>query len=106
MRMKATAEGMVEMTAEEEAAFNAEVGQVRVPAEVTALQGMLAINASGLASAYESWASDQSRTFAEKAFINKALVWKRIDPVLLAGAQSLGLSSAQVDQLFITASTL
>jgi glutamate dehydrogenase/leucine dehydrogenase len=104
--MRATAEGMIPMTAEEEAAFNAEIGQVRIPAEVTALQGMLAINASGLASSYESWASNQSRTFAEKAFINKALVWKRTDPVLLAGAQSLGLTSDQVDQLFITAATL
>jgi len=67
MRMKATAEGMIEMTAEEEAAFNAEVGQTIVPAQVTALQALLAINAAGLASAYESWANNQSRTFAEKA---------------------------------------
>lgn len=76
-----------------------------IPSEVTALQGMLAIDQSGLSAAFESWANDPLRTFAERAFISKALVWKRNDPVLIAGAQAMGITD-QLDQLFILASTL
>lgn len=76
-----------------------------VPQQVTALQGMLAIDQAGLAAVFEAWANDPSRTFAERAFINKALVWKRNDPVLVAGAQELGITH-QLDQLFTMAAQL
>lgn len=79
---------------------------VAVPDQVTALQGLLAIDAAGLSSAYQAWAADPARTFSEKAFIDKAIHWKRNDPVLLLGANALGLNSAQLDQLFIAASAL
>lgn len=77
-----------------------------VPESVTALQGLLAIDAAGMSAAYEAWATHADRTFAEKAFINKAMTWKRDDPVLLAGAAALNLNSDAVDNLFRAAALL
>jgi len=77
-----------------------------VPQSITALQGMLAINSAGLASAYEAWANDPSRTFAEKAFINKAQTWRRDDPTLLSAATAFSLTDTQLDDLFILGATL
>lgn len=79
---------------------------VIVPQEVTALQGMKAIDAAGLAAAYTVWASDPERTFLEKAFIDKALTWERDNEVILAAQVALGLTDEQVDSLFILAATL
>jgi len=74
-----------------------------VPLAVPALEALLALDAAGLSEAYETWANDPARTFAERAFINKALTWRRDDPTLQAAAEALELSSEQVDQLFISA---
>jgi hypothetical protein len=97
----------VQMTQEEQDAWLASLPVTNpVPAQVSALQGLLAINAAGLSEAYSAWALSGERTFAERALIDKATHWKRTDPVLLSGATALGLTSEQVDQLFISASAL
>jgi hypothetical protein len=97
----------VEMTPDEVADFEASRPLPNpVPQRVTALQGLLAIDAAGLSTDYQVWATDVDRTFAEKAFIDKALHWNRDDPVLLSGAAAIGLTAEQVDQLFIAASAL
>lgn len=93
-----------EMTLEEIADIPKPV--VQVPQVIEALQGLLALDHEGYASFYESWANAPERTFAQKAFINKALTWKRNDPTLNAAATDLGLTSAQVDALFQLAATL
>lgn len=77
-----------------------------VPQQVTALQGLLAIDAAGLSDAYEAWAASPDRTFAQKAFISRAQVWRRDDPVLQAAATAFGLTDENIDQLFATASEL
>ena len=74
--------------------------------QCTALQGLLALDQSGLASAYQTWADDSSRTFAEKAFITRAQTWRRMDPILLSAAVALGLTEQQLDELFELAVTL
>jgi len=79
---------------------------IQVPQSVTALQGLLAIDAAGMAEAYEAWATDPARAFAEKAFINRAQVWNRADPLMIGAATALGLSEAQMDELFILGATL
>lgn len=76
------------------------------PTEIAALQGLLAIDQAGMADEYEAWATNPARTFAERAFINKALTWKRNDPTLALAAASLGLTDAQVDGMFELAATL
>ena len=70
---------------------------------VTALQGLLAIDEAGLSAHYQSWAASADRTFAERAYIDKATHWNRDDPVLIAGATALGLTSEQIDGLFVIA---
>lgn len=75
----------------------------QVPQAVPALEALLALDAAGLSADYEAWANDPARTFAERAFINKAQNWRRDDPTLQNAATALGLSSEQVDQLFIAA---
>lgn len=79
------------------------VGEVVVPQEISALDGLLTLDAAGLSSAYHAWANSPDRTFAEKAFIDKAMTWKRQDPTILAAADALGLSAEQVDELFTQA---
>ncbi len=78
----------------------------QVPQSIDALQGLLALDHEGMAGLYETWSNAPERTFAQRAFINKSLTWKRNDPTLNAAATDLGLTSEQVDQLFILAETL
>ena len=82
------------------------VPEEAVPAKVEALQAMLAIEQYGMADAFQTWAESPERTFAEKAFINRTRNWRRDDPTLLSGASALGLTDAQVDDLFKLAATL
>ena len=79
---------------------------IQVPQVIEALQGLLALDRVGMSSYYETWANAPERTFAQKAFINKALTWKRDDPTLNTAASNLGLTSEQVDNLFLLASSL
>jgi hypothetical protein len=74
-----------------------------VPPEIGALAGLLTLDDAGLSAAYKAWASSPDRSFVEDAFISKAMTWKREDPTILAAAEALGLSSDQVDDLFIAA---
>lgn len=76
-----------------------------VPERIEALNGLLVLDQAGLSSAYTAWANAPERTFAQRAFIDKAMTWRRDDPTLNAAATDLGLSSAQVDALFIQAAT-
>ena len=77
-----------------------------VPESIDPLKALLILDSCGLSAAYQLWATDPARTFAELAFINRATVWKRNDPVLLAGAAALNLTSDQVDALFLAAAKL
>jgi len=77
-----------------------------VPEAVEPLQGLLAIDEFGMAAAYEAWVTSPDRTFAELAFINRAQTWRRDDPILQGAATALGLTSEQLDALFIKAATL
>mgnify|MGYP003640800807 FL=1 len=94
--------------------YNAETGEFsappapapQVPQAVPALEALLALDAAGLSAEYETWANDPARTFAERAFINKALTWRRDDPVLNSAGDALGLTEEQKDQLFIAADQL
>lgn len=73
---------------------------------VPALNALLALDAAGLAPAYEAWANAPERTFAERAFINKSQFWRRDDATLIAAASALGLTDANIDALFEMASQL
>lgn len=77
-----------------------------IPDSVPALDALLALDAAGLSDAYEAWANDPARTFAERAFITKAQNWRRDDPTLQNAGTALGLTNEQIDQLFIDAAKL
>lgn len=79
---------------------------IPVPASILPLQGLLAIDRAGLSAAYETWATDPARTFAERAFIQRAPVWRRDDPLLQGAIVALGMTEAQADDLFRLAVTL
>jgi len=82
------------------------VRKASVPEKIEALNGLLVLDAAGLSGAYEAWANSPDRTFAQKAFITKAIHWRRDDPTLAAAASELGLTDTQIDDLFIAASQL
>lgn len=76
-----------------------------VALRVPALSGLLALGAAGMAPYYTAWAASPDRTFAERAFIDKATHWRSDDPVLRSAAASLGLTDDQLMQLFLLAET-
>ena len=77
-----------------------------VPESIEPLKALLVLDSYGLSAAYQAWATDPARTFAELVFINRATIWRRNDPVLLAGGAALNLTSNQIDELFVAASKL
>ncbi len=77
-----------------------------VPQEVSKYKAMKALTAAGLAEAYQAWVSAPERTFLELAAVNATTDWVRTDANLIAAATALGLSSAQLDDLFRLADTL
>lgn len=78
-----------------------DLSEWRSQMQVTPLEGMLAIEAAGISAQFDAWASAPERTFAERAFLNKAQIWKRNDTVLIAGAGVVGITEAQLDQMFL-----
>ncbi|MBK1719229.1 hypothetical protein [Thiocystis violacea] len=70
------------------------------------LQALLALDQLGLADEYEAWCTDPQRTFAEKAFINRARTWRRLDATFNAAADALEKTEEEKDQLFALAVTL
>lgn len=72
-----------------------------VPAEVTDLQARLALIAAGKLSAVE--AAVASADEATRAWYDRALTWRRDSPIIAALAPVLGLSSSDLDALFIDA---
>lgn len=77
-----------------------------VPQVVSAMAGLLAIDEFGLAAQYTAWATSPDRTFLERAFIDKAQTWKRDNAALTAAADALGLTSEQLDAMFMRAREL
>lgn len=77
-----------------------------VPTEISALAGLAVIDEADLADAYTAWAMSPDRTFLERAFIDKAATWKRNNAALLTAADALGLTSAQMDAMFMRAKEL
>ena len=85
---------------------DAALQQWRNSAQITALQAMLAIDSLGYTQHYETWANHPDRTFAEKAFINKAQHWTRNDALFNAAADALGFAETDKDQFFQLGETL
>lgn len=72
--------------------------------EVSAAQGRLALLQAGVLDALEAWITAQPR--ATQIEYSSRGTWRRDWPLVAAGATALGLTEAQVDDLFILAATL
>lgn len=92
--------GMTEMSVEE--VFAHQNPPRSVPAQVDALHGLLAIDEAGLSDAYTKWSSS-GRSFAERAFINKAMSWRRVDAAIASMAEGLGIDEKGMDDIFFSA---
>ncbi len=67
-------------------------------------QGQLALLQAGVLDALEAWVASQDR--ATQIEYAARGVWRREWPLVATGAASLGMTEAQVDDLFILAATL
>lgn len=76
---------------------------IQVPQEVTAFQAKAALDAAGLYDAVEAMMADAATPRIYKLAWREAQVFRRDSPTVLAMASTLGLTSAQVDDLFINA---
>jgi hypothetical protein len=78
--------------------------QPSVPQVVGAMNAKVALLRAGLLPSVQAWVNTQS---AEQQLIwNTATDFRRDSALIAAGAAALGLTSAQLDQLFITAATV
>jgi hypothetical protein len=75
-----------------------------VPQIIGAMNAKVALSRAGLLAAVQTWINGQS---AERQLIwNTATDFRRDSPLIAAGAAALGLTSDQLDALFITAATI
>ena len=76
-----------------------------VPESITAVQGLLALDAAGYSAAFDAWSKDPARTFAEKTLIFRETIWKRDNELLKSGATAMGITPDQLNALFRLAKT-
>ena len=80
------------------------VAELRAKMKITPLQTRRALRAAGLLDTVEGWLSGQDVTVKEAW--EYAIVFERLDPIVMAAATALGLTDAQIDDLFTVAATL
>ena len=76
-----------------------------VPESVERLQARLALIAAGLWDSVVAYFSDPSRTAEELAFWEDSRIWKRDNQIIIDAGTDLGLTSEQIDALFVDAET-
>lgn len=79
---------------------------VQVPAKVTRFQARAALHYAGLLTMIEGYMHLETTSVMEKLAWNDALEFERESPLINALCSSFGLSSEQVDNLFIQASQI
>lgn len=75
-----------------------------VPASITPLQARKVLRSAGLYAAVQAYVA--TLTEAEQDEWEYAISIERSNPIIIGGALAIGLSEAQVDQLFIQGATL
>ena len=75
-----------------------------VPYKIDAMQAKVALSRAGLLTAVQNWINTQS---AEDQLVwNTAPAFRRDSALIAAGMAALGITSAQMDQLFISAAAI
>lgn len=93
---------ITERTPEDIAAIKAS----KIPQEVSRLQARIALYNSGLLAQIEEYMSLPETPFITKLAWNEALVFRRDSPLVSQLAALIGLTSDQLDELFVTASQI
>ena len=112
-RFKATAEGNVPFTPEEEAEWDAmeaeweanEPQRRREAMTVTNRQLRLALNDAGVYGNVESAMAKSTNTTELEIYWDYSTTINRLDPWIVAVAEGMGLTDEQVDSIFEEAST-
>ncbi|WP_174055660.1 hypothetical protein [Rhizobium rhizogenes] len=97
----------IEMTAEEEAefeAFRATLNVPQVPASVSARQFKLQLLAAGLLDQVDAWISSQSKAVQIAYEYSGSFV--RTEPMMAAGFAAMGFTDQQIDDFFTAAAKL
>lgn len=77
-----------------------------IPQEVTRFQALAALHLAGLLEQVEAIMADQATDMLTVLAWKNTQEFKRTSPMVLNMVQALGLSDEQLDNLFITASTI
>jgi hypothetical protein len=79
-----------------------------VPVSITPRQGLIMLSRAGLLSSVQAAVAGMEGQSGEEARIDfeRASEWRRDWPLLNALATALGMTSEQIDQMFISASSL
>jgi len=75
--------------------------QVPVPQFVKPLAAIILLDSMGLGAAYKAYRDSPARTLLEQETLLRAEVWERSNPTLIAAATAMGITSEQLDQMFI-----
>lgn len=106
---RATADGQIELTPDEESALLAEwaanAATVKVPQSVTMRQARLAIHNAGLSFNVEQAIANANDEITRITW-DYAQEVKRNDPHVISIGASMGLTEEQIDNLFIQADAL
>jgi hypothetical protein len=77
-----------------------------VPQEVSRLQARLALISIDKWDITKAYFEEPERTAEEVAFFEDATVYRRDNPVMIAAAESVGVTETELDELFRLAATL
>lgn len=79
---------------------------IAVPQTVTRFQALAALHGAGLLTQVQTIINDPATDMLVKLALDNAQTFERNSPTIAALALQLGLTDADIDQLFITASTI
>lgn len=74
---------------------------VSVPQFVDPLDAIVLLDQIGLGAAYKAYRDSPARTLLEQETLLRAKVWERNNPILIEAATAMGITSEQLDQMFI-----
>ena len=74
---------------------------VAVPQSVDPLAAIALLDSMGLGAAYKAYRDSPDRTLLDQETLLRAKAWERSNPTLIAAATAMGITSEQLDSMFI-----
>jgi len=78
----------------------------KVPDEIDSIAAIIVLEQSGFGAAYEAWVTSNERTRIEKETAARRGRWRRDNTLLISAANAIGITSEQLDQMFVAASKI